>query len=123
MRINEDFIDRISDDDMTQDVNPDESPKGVHPELYDRMLLLTSNSPITKTMLSHLCHRYEVLTNSDDYIAEEAYDPAYGARPVKRFIQSHIETEIAGLIIKGDVTDGCTIKIGADESGLTFEVK
>jgi hypothetical protein len=73
MRINEDFIDRISDDDMTLDVNLDESPKGVHPELYDRMLLLTSNSPITKTMLSHLCHRYEVLTNSDDYIAE-VYD-------------------------------------------------
>ena len=65
----------------------------------------------------------EMTPEADGYIAEEAYDPAYGARPVKRFIQSHIETEIAGMIIKGDVTDGCTIKIGADESGLTFEVK
>jgi hypothetical protein len=58
---------------MTLDVNPDESPNGVHPELYDRMLLMTSNSPITKNMLTLLCHRFEVLTNSDDYIAE-VYD-------------------------------------------------
>ena len=108
------------------------------PEFLNRIDDIIVFSPLTKDqiigiielsmkdLMKRLAARditLEMTPEADNYIAEEAYDPAYGARPVKRFIQSHIETEIAGLIIKGDVTDGCTIKIGADENGLTFEVK
>ncbi|MDO4552803.1 MAG: ATP-dependent chaperone ClpB [Bacillota bacterium] len=45
------------------------------------------------------------------YIAGEAYTPAYGARPVKRYLQKHIETEIAARIIRGEVKDGEIITI------------
>ena len=108
------------------------------PEFLNRIDDIIVFSPLTKDqiigiielsmkdLMKRLAARditLKMTPEADNYIAEEAYDPAYGARPVKRFIQSHIETEIAGLIIKGDVTDGCTIKIGADENGLTFEVK
>ena len=78
----------------------------------------------------------EMTQAAKELVADEAYDPAYGARPVKRYIQAHIETEIAEMIIKGDVYDGCTICIDAtgasrasgfageaEERKLTFEVK
>jgi ATP-dependent Clp protease ATP-binding subunit ClpB len=41
--------------------------------------------------------------NLKEYILNESYNPDYGARPVKRFIQKHIETFIATKIIKGDI--------------------
>ena len=44
-------------------------------------------------------------------IADEAYSPLYGARPVKRYLQKNIETVIAGKIVKGEVKDGETVTI------------
>ncbi len=55
------------------------------------------------------------------YIAREAYTPAYGARPVKRYLQKHVETQLAGEIIRGNVKDGDTIVIGAADGKLTFK--
>ncbi|SFE40887.1 ATP-dependent Clp protease ATP-binding subunit ClpB [Peptostreptococcaceae bacterium pGA-8] len=58
-----------------------------------------------------------------NFIADNAYDPHYGARPIKRYIQKNIETEIAKLIIEGKVYDGKTIVIKADDNQLLYEVK
>ena len=55
-----------------------------------------------------------------EFIGREAYDPAYGARPVKRFLQRNIETELAGELIRGNVSDGDTVVIGTDGNKLTF---
>ncbi|MGI6728119.1 MAG: ATP-dependent chaperone ClpB [Anaerovoracaceae bacterium] len=61
------------------------------------------------------------LTNTTKkYIASEAYSPIYGARPVKRYLQKHIETEIASKIIKGEVKDGETITIDIKNDKMTF---
>ena len=54
------------------------------------------------------------------FIAKEAYDPQYGARPVKRYLQKYVETEIASMIIRGDITDGDRIVIESDGNKLTF---
>ena len=54
------------------------------------------------------------------YIAKEAYDPHYGARPVKRYVQKYIETEIAQMIIKGQAGDGDCIKVDSKGEGLEF---
>ena len=54
------------------------------------------------------------------FIANEAYDPQYGARPVKRYLQKHIETEIASMIIRGDLIDGGTVTIDCDGDKLIF---
>ncbi|MCQ2545087.1 MAG: ATP-dependent chaperone ClpB [Clostridia bacterium] len=56
------------------------------------------------------------------FIADEAYEPAYGARPVKRFLQKNIETELAALLIRGDVKDGDSVTIDSDGEKLKFEV-
>ena len=54
------------------------------------------------------------------FIANEAYDPQYGARPVKRYLQKHVETEIASMIIRGDLVDGNTVTIDSDGEKLIF---
>ena len=51
------------------------------------------------------------------FIAKETYSPTYGARPIKRYIKKHIETDIATKIIKGEIKEGddFTVDIGNDE--------
>jgi len=53
-----------------------------------------------------------------EYIAEHAYDPVYGARPLKRFVQHEIETRVGRLIIAGEVNDGDSLRVGVSEDGL-----
>ena len=51
-------------------------------------------------------------------IIEQSFDPAYGARPINRFIQSHIETLIARKLIAEDVAPDSTITVGLDADGV-----
>jgi len=67
--------------------------------------------------------RLELTDGAKKQIADDAYDPAYGARPVKRYLQKHIETELASMIIRGDVVDGSHVVIDAGPEGLGFSVK
>ncbi len=52
-------------------------------------------------------------------IAEEGFDPVYGARPLRRFLQHHLETRIGRALLAGDVADGSTITVGLDGEELT----
>jgi len=54
------------------------------------------------------------------FVAREAYSPTYGARPVKRYLQKQIETEIAAKIVRGEVKDGETITIDIKGDQMTF---
>lgn len=56
-------------------------------------------------------------------MAQKAYNPVFGARPVKRYIQKYIETEIGKLIIKGSLTEGKTVTIDSHEGELGMEVQ
>ena len=56
-------------------------------------------------------------------IADEGYDPAYGARPLKRVIQKRIQDQLALRLLKGEFTDGDTVEVDAGADGvLTFHV-
>ena len=55
-----------------------------------------------------------------EFIAGEAYEPQYGARPVKRYLSKHVETEIAKGIIRGDIVDGQRLTIDTDGTKLTY---
>ncbi len=52
------------------------------------------------------------------FIAREGYDPVYGARPLRRFVQREVETRIARRLIAGDLRDGAKICIDADGDEL-----
>ena len=56
------------------------------------------------------------------FIAHASYTPAYGARPVKRYLQKYVETELAAMLIRGQLSDGQTVAIGSDGEKLTFTV-
>ena len=57
------------------------------------------------------------------YIVDEGYDPVYGARPLKRFIQSHVETLIARIIVKGDIKQGDDLVIDYSDDKLAVNAK
>ena len=59
-----------------------------------------------------------VLTDAAvDAIAEAGFDPVYGARPLKRYMQSHLETMLARKIVAGDVLPGQTVRVDVDGKG------
>jgi len=58
-----------------------------------------------------------------DWIAEKGYDPAYGARPLKRVVQKSLQDPLAEMILAGRVKDGDTVNVSATKFGLTFNGK
>ncbi len=54
-----------------------------------------------------------------DFIARSAYDPVYGARPLRRFLQRELETRLGRAVIAGDVPDGATIHVDVTDNQLT----
>ena len=57
-----------------------------------------------------------------DFIADAAYDPIYGARPLKRYVQHHVETPLARDLVGGKFRDGQHLRLDADADGLVFSV-
>ena len=53
-----------------------------------------------------------------NYITEKGYDPIYGARPLKRFLQKNVETLSARLILQGDVHAGTVIRIVMEDGQM-----
>ena len=63
-----------------------------------------------------------VTEEAKHYMADRAYDPVYGARPIKRYMQKFIETEIGKMIIKGSVAPGKEIRVDLIEDELKILV-
>jgi ATP-dependent Clp protease ATP-binding subunit ClpB len=55
-----------------------------------------------------------------DWLAEKGWDPAYGARPLKRVIQKSVQDPLAELILSGRIKDGEKVVISASKQGLKF---
>ncbi|KUG29532.1 clpb protein [hydrocarbon metagenome] len=55
-----------------------------------------------------------------EHIVEAAYDPVYGARPLRRYLQAHVETPLARALIAGDVADGQDVTVDERDGGLAF---
>jgi ATP-dependent Clp protease ATP-binding subunit ClpB len=53
------------------------------------------------------------------FIAEQGFDPVYGARPLRRFIAREVETRIGRALLSGEVRDGAVIRVDLEDSGLT----
>ena len=83
--------------------------------------------PIIDLMLDGLRKRLEdkqleleVTDEAKEFIAKEGYDPIYGARPLKRYIQSKLETLIARTMIANDLDPFTTIKVDSDGEKLSL---
>ena len=62
----------------------------------------------------------EVTDAARDWLAETGYDPAYGARPLRRLIQSAIGDPLARLLIGGEVADGGRVVVDVGDGGLVL---
>jgi ATP-dependent Clp protease ATP-binding subunit ClpB len=63
----------------------------------------------------------ELSPEARNFLAEKGYDPAYGARPLKRVIQKELQDPLAGRLLSGEIKDGERIKIGFAKGELTFK--
>ena len=61
----------------------------------------------------------ELTPAAKQFVIDQGYDPVYGARPLRRYIQKNVETMAAKIILGGDIGEGSTITIDSDGSGLT----
>ena len=125
---------------ITEDVKSEvenEMKKYFRPEFLNRIDDIVVFSPLSKAQIMQIItlsvkgleSRLRekdislVLTDSArEFIADEAYDPNYGARPINRYVQKHIETKIAEMIIKGDAAAGNSVIIEAD-GDLEFRIE
>lgn len=55
-----------------------------------------------------------------EWAAEKGYDPVFGARPLKRFLQRHVETKLARALVAGEVTDGATVTFTVKDDALAM---
>lgn len=63
----------------------------------------------------------ELSPEARDFLAGKGYDPAYGARPLKRVIQKELQDPLAGQLLAGEMKDGDRIKVGLAKGELTFK--
>ena len=79
---------------------------------------------LAKGLANRLADKQLALSLSDgavEYIVEKGYDPVYGARPLKRYMQHALETTIAKSILAGGFTAGDTLEVDADETGIVVK--
>ena len=65
----------------------------------------------------------ELSTQAKAWIADQGYDPVYGARPLKRAIQVHLQNKLAELLLSGDVFSGAKVHVDVKDNILSFDVK
>ncbi|MFA5787065.1 MAG: ATP-dependent chaperone ClpB [Actinomycetota bacterium] len=105
------------------------------PEFLNRVDEVLVFDQLTKEQLAHivdiqvdllrkrLADRHLQIVLSDAakaYLADKGFDPAYGARPLKRLIQKEIQDRLAMELLKGEITEGDTVKVDAGPEGLEF---
>ena len=65
--------------------------------------------------------KLEVSQDAKEFIANSGYDPVYGARPLKRYIQRELETRIGRAIISDELPPGSTLKVGVQDGALSIK--
>jgi len=67
--------------------------------------------------------KLELDASAKDWLGQKGYDPAYGARPLKRVIQKYVQDPLAEMVLSGKIHDGETVAITAGKDGLMFNGK
>ena len=115
----------------------DELFRSFRPEFLNRLDEIIMFKPLTKGNINHitelmvadinrrLSDRQLTLTLSEkasQYVTEHGYDPQFGARPLRRFIQKHVETLAARMILEDRVQEGDTIRIDERDGELKADI-
>lgn len=113
-RFSPEFLNRVDDIIMFDSLNKDSIFKIIDLEL------LSFHKRVQELGLN-----LEITPEAKDFIAEKGYDKQYGARPLKRAIQTHIEDELAEILLRGEAKTGDTIliDINQDKTKITTSIK
>ena len=110
--------------------------RSFRPEFLNRLDEIVFYKPLTKENINGIVDlliadlnkrlkdkqlKVEISDAAKEHIIDSAYDPIYGARPMKRFIQSKIETLLAREIIGGDIEPETTLKIDCENASLVIK--
>lgn len=108
------------------------------PEFLNRLDEIVFYKPLTKDNITHIIDlimkdlnkrladkqlKCELTERAKDYIVETGYDPAFGARPLKRLVQRDIETLLARKIIAGDIDQGTTLVVDVENGEYSITTK
>ena len=108
------------------------------PEFLNRLDEIVFYKPLTKDNITHIIDlimkdlnkrladkqlKCELTERAKDYIVETGYDPAFGARPLKRLVQRDIETLLARKIIAGDIDQGTTLVVDVENGEYSITAK
>ena len=74
---------------------------------------------LTKRLLDHKIG-LQLTNETREFLANTGFDPIYGARPLKRAIQRHVENELALKILSGDIADGDSVNVGVEDGKVVF---
>jgi ATP-dependent Clp protease ATP-binding subunit ClpB len=106
------------------------------PEFLNRIDEIVAFEPLTKEQLAHIVELQlarlrerlaerkidlELTDAAKELLAEEGWDPAYGARPLKRAIQRQLENPLARELLERRFVEGDTVRADAEDGGLVFE--
>ncbi len=87
--------------------------------------MMSSIVDIQMLALGKIMKSREIAIELDDkakkWLGDAGYEPAYGARPLKRVIQKELQNPLANMILKGEVNDGMAVKVTADKNGLVLK--
>jgi ATP-dependent Clp protease ATP-binding subunit ClpB len=81
---------------------------------------------LTEDLRQRLAARDVKLEMSDrarEFVAREGYDPVYGARPLKRYLQSQLETRIGRALIAGEALPGATLQVDLKDGALAIQIE
>lgn len=73
--------------------------------------------------LAHQQIRLAITDEAKEYLAEQGFDPVYGARPLKRFIQRSVETKLAKEIISGRIKEKSEVEIAVEDGEIRLEIR
>ena len=112
--------------------------RSFRPEFLNRLDEIVFYKPLTKDNITHIIDlimkdlnkrladkqlKCELTERAKDYIVETGYDPAFGARPLKRLVQRDIETLLARKIIAGDIDQGTTLVVDVENGEYSVTAK
>ncbi|MDD3840014.1 MAG: ATP-dependent chaperone ClpB [Clostridia bacterium] len=132
------LMDKRHIDEKTRELVSEEMRRHFRPEFLNRLDDIVLFKPLTKEeikgivdiqfrhILSRIKDRGITLSMTDSakqVIVKNGFDPVYGARPIKRYMEKSIETELGRLIISGEVTSGSDVLIDGQDDKLVFNVK
>ncbi len=122
---------------MTSNIrSPERAPRPFRPEFLNRIDEVVAFEPLTREQLAEIVElqlarlrerlaerklELEITEAAKELLAEEGWDPAYGARPLKRAIQRLLENPLALRLLEGDFAEGDTVLVDARDGELVFE--